>query len=155
MKVGQRFLHLFLDSVGVILTSVQDMRRAEVSSVIPCEEQLVGNGYRWVSCSVVYFHFGEMRYCWWSFWSVEWVGVSPGWKGLLVAGWVLQELQTIGVVWSVVVGKVLADGDDGDSLLWFDIAERVCDIYVIALILKKITRLANCTAHMWYGQRNL
>ena len=58
MKVGQRLiLHLFLDSVGVILTSVQDMRRAEVSSVISCEEQLVGNGYWWVSCSVVYFPF--------------------------------------------------------------------------------------------------
>ena len=97
MKVGQRFLHLFLDSVDVILTSVQDMRRAEVSSVIPCEEQLVGNAYWWVSCSVVYFHFGEMRYCWWSFWSVEWVWVSPSRKGLLVAGWVLQERQTIGV----------------------------------------------------------
>ena len=95
MKVGQRFLHLFLDSFGVILTSVQDMYRAAVSSVIPCEEQLVANGYWWVSCSVVYFPFGEMRYCWWSFWSVEWVRVSPGWKGLLVAGWVLQERQTI------------------------------------------------------------
>ena len=104
MKVGQRFLHLFLDSVGVILTSVQDMHRAEVSSVNPCEKQLVGNGYRWVSCSAVYFPFGEMRYCWWcwwSFWSVEWVAVSPGWRGLLVAGWVLQERQRIGVVWLV------------------------------------------------------
>ena len=47
------------------------------------------------------FPFGEMRYCWWSFWSVERVEVSPGSKGLLVAGWVLQERQTIGVVWSV------------------------------------------------------
>ena len=46
------------------------------------------------------FPFGEMR-CWWSFWSVERVEVSPGSKGLLVAGWVLQERQTIGVVWSV------------------------------------------------------
>ena len=36
-----------------------------------------------------------------------------GWKGLLVAGWVLQELQMIGVVWSVVVGRVLADDGDG------------------------------------------
>ena len=71
MKVGQRFLHLFLDSVGVILTFVQDMCRAEVSSVIPSEEQLVGNGYWCVLCSVVYFPFGETRYCWWSFWSVE------------------------------------------------------------------------------------
>ena len=57
MKVGQRFLHLFLDSVGIILTFVQDMLRAEVSSVIPCEMQLVGNSYWWVSCSVVYFPF--------------------------------------------------------------------------------------------------
>ena len=78
MKVGQRLLHLFLNSVGVILASVQDMRSAEVISVIPCEEQLVGNGYWWVLCSVVYFPFGEMRYCWWSFWSVEWAHPQVG-----------------------------------------------------------------------------
>ena len=67
----------------------------------------MGHGYWWVSCSVVDFPFGEMRYCWWSFWSVEWVGVSPGWKGLLVAGWVLQERQTIGVGRArVLVGTV-------------------------------------------------
>ena len=65
MKVGQRFLHLFLDSVGIILTSVQDMRRAEVSSVIPCEEQwwVMVTGGSHVLLSIFHSN-GEMRYCW-------------------------------------------------------------------------------------------